>query len=86
MTPPNIGGHRCGIYHALLVRLGALHLNSDFVLVFEAPPSWACAGSAPKSSDSGQRNLLKPGLENQSFAVSGMAGFLGKEIRNWSCL
>ena len=36
----------------------------------------------PKSSDSGQRNLLKPALENQSLAVSRMAGFLGKGIRS----
>jgi hypothetical protein len=40
----------------------------------------------PQTSDSGQRNLLKPALENQSLAVSGMAGFLGKGIRSCSRL
>ena len=35
----------------------------------------------PKTSDSGQRNLLKPALENQSLAVSRVAGFLGKGTR-----
>jgi hypothetical protein len=38
----------------------------------------------PKTSDFGQPNLPKPALENQSFALSGMAGFLGKGIR--SCI
>jgi hypothetical protein len=34
----------------------------------------------PELSVSGQRNLLKPALENQSLAVSRMAGFLGKRF------
>ena len=34
--------------------------------------------SGPETSDSGQRNLLKPPLENQSLGLSRMAGFLGK--------
>jgi len=32
----------------------------------------------PKPSDSGQRNLLKPALENQSFALSEMARVFGQ--------
>ena len=39
-------------------------------------------GGCPETSDSGQLNLLKPALENQSLAGSRMAGFLGKGIRS----
>jgi len=35
-------------------------------------------GGCPETSDSGQRNLLKPALENQPFAASRRQGFLGK--------
>jgi hypothetical protein len=35
-------------------------------------------GSCPKTSDSGQRNLLKPALENQSLTASRRVGLLGK--------
>ena len=37
--------------------------------------------ACPKTSDSGQRNLLKSAFENQSLAVIGIAGFLGKQSR-----
>jgi hypothetical protein len=43
--------------------------------------SWLSSGFL-KTSDSGQRHLHKSALENQSLAVSAMAGFLGKGIRS----
>ena len=37
---------------------------------------------SPETVDSGQRNLLKPPLENQPLAMGLMAGFSGKGIRS----
>ena len=46
----------------------------------------SAANGRPKSSNSGQRNQFKPGLENQSLAENRLEGFLGKGIRNFNRL